>query len=80
MSKYLDLMPDFLCKDGKHYHLFIAKGTRNPGEWVIGYSNYEEELLPPVANKCLMTAVCQLTTNYLKMFYGMKNTKGIGNA
>lgn len=58
---YENLMPDYICKDGKHYHLFIAKGTKEKNKWTVGYSNYENELSKLCVHEDLTMALIMLT-------------------
>lgn len=57
---YENLIPDYICKEGKHYHLFIAKGTREKNKWTVGYSDYESQLTPYFTHEDLTIALIKL--------------------
>ena len=47
LEKLLNSLPAYICQGGRHYFFLIARGTRGFNQWVVGYSDYEEELVGP---------------------------------
>ena len=60
LQELLDWMPSGICKYGRHFNLFIAKGTRSKDRWVVGYSDYEKELTNPIEDYDLRMALSVL--------------------
>lgn len=68
IESVLNAMPDYICKDGEKYHLFIAKGTKIEGYWTVGYSNCEAELSKPITEMYLEAALMMLVEDLLEEY------------
>lgn len=60
LEELVNKMPSFIVANYKRYYLFIAKGTRTKDHWVVGYSDYQDELTPPIEHESLYQALSML--------------------